>query len=154
TWGERTEMTPWGPRQRCEGVSVGYSCWNHLSPEGMRSQAAGLSRYQMFDAIARVLLSGQPEKVLAEFEERDQIILAAVQQNGSPRQGTPQHVLEEVNQALDDQLALITNLFDGSEGGAVVVPDTNALLYNPSLEDWTFDGIPRFTVLLLPTVLK
>src|SRR5262245_47728000 len=75
TWGERTEMTPWGPRQRCDGVSVGYSIWETLSPEGTRAQAAALSRYQAFAAIVRVLLAGQPQKVLNEFEEKELAIL-------------------------------------------------------------------------------
>jgi hypothetical protein len=154
TWGERTEMTPWGPRRRCDGVVVGYSIWKALSPEGTRAQAAALSQYQAFAVIVRVLLSGQPQKVLAEFNANDGAILAAIQQNAAPQGGNPQDVLEKVNQALDGQLALITNLFDGPGGEAVVVPDTNALLFNPNLEDWAFDGINRFTVVLLPTVLK
>jgi predicted ribonuclease YlaK len=35
----------------------------------------------------------------------------------------------------------------------VYVPDTNALLHNPAVEDWTFAEAPRFTVLLLPAVV-
>src|SRR5262245_49058309 len=79
TWGERTEMTPWGPRLRCDGVSIGYSAWKALSPEGNRFQATVLSRYQAFAAVARVLLSGQPQKVLAAFDNSDRTILAAIQ---------------------------------------------------------------------------
>jgi hypothetical protein len=36
----------------------------------------------------------------------------------------------------------------------IFVPDTNALLHNPDLEKWQFDGHKRFTVLLLPTVMQ
>jgi hypothetical protein len=154
TIGGRTEMTPWGPREHGGGVSMGYSIWKALSPEGTRAQAAALSRYQAFAAIIRVLLVGQPQKVLKEFDDKNQVILTAIQQNSWPQGATPQDVLAKVNQALDVQLALITNLFDGSGGEAVVVPDTNALLFNPNLEDWAFDGISRFTVILLPTMLK
>jgi hypothetical protein len=154
TWGERTEMTPWGPRQHGGGVSVGYSVWEALSPEGTRAQAAALARYQAFAAIVRVLLAGQPQKVLKEFDDKDGAILAAIQQNSWPQGATPQDVLAKTNQALDGQLALVTNLFDGSGGEVVIVPDTNALLFNPNLEGWTFDGISRFTIVLLPTVLK
>jgi len=154
TIGGRTEMTPWGPRERGGGVSMGYSMWKALSPEGTRAQAAALARYQAFAAVVRVLLAGQPQKVLKEFDDNDGAILAAIQQDSWPQGATTQDVLAKANQALDGQLALVTNLFDGSGGEAVVVPDTNALLFNPNLEDWAFDGIGRFTVILLPTVLR
>jgi hypothetical protein len=151
----RNQMGPYGSTRRRRGfLFVGYSIWKPLSPEGTRSQAAALSGYQAFAAIVRVLLTGQPQKVLSEFSEGDRVILGAIQQDISPRGQTPQDVLAEVNEALDAELALIANLFDASDGETVVVPDTNALLYNPSLEDWKFDGISRFTVVLLPTVLK
>ena len=34
------------------------------------------------------------------------------------------------------------------------MPDTNALLYNPKIESWAFQGISKFTILLLPSVLS
>jgi PhoH-like ATPase len=48
---------------------------------------------------------------------------------------------------------LVTGLYDGSGGEPVYVPDTNALLYNPTVEDWAFAEAPRFMVLLLPAVV-
>jgi predicted ribonuclease YlaK len=35
----------------------------------------------------------------------------------------------------------------------VYVPDTNALLHNPNLDQWKFKGIKRFTTVLTPAVL-
>src|SRR5262249_1027244 len=57
-------------------------------------------------------------------------------------------------EALDAQAALVANLYDASGGEPVYVPDTNALVLNPQLEDWRFEGVARFTVFLLPTVLQ
>jgi len=153
-FGGETRMGPWGPRRFGGGVSLGYSIWKPLSPEGTQAQAEALRRYQAFANIARTLLTGQPQNVLKQFDECDQIILAAVQQQGWPRRGTPRDALMEVQEALDSQQSAITNLYDGSDNSAVIVPDTNAFLYNTSLEDWTFDGISRFTMILLPTILK
>jgi predicted ribonuclease YlaK len=34
------------------------------------------------------------------------------------------------------------------------IPDTNALIYNPKLEGWSFEGSPQFVLLLMPTVLS
>ena len=63
-------------------------------------------------------------------------------------------MLNEVHEALESHLSSIANLYDSSDNSAVIVPDTNALLYNPSLEDWAFAGISSFTIILLPTILK
>jgi predicted ribonuclease YlaK len=35
----------------------------------------------------------------------------------------------------------------------VVIPDTNALLFNPDLQDWDFDSVGQFTLVLTTTVL-
>ncbi|HEV3383709.1 MAG TPA: PIN domain-containing protein [Gemmata sp.] len=152
--GGHRERTPWGLEEVGGGIIVGYSIWNPLSPEGTRAQSAALTRYQKFAAVTRLLLAGQPEKVLDEFAENDRDIIAAIQQTSSPQGTSPKDILAKINHSLDSQLTQITNLYDGLAGDVVVVPDTNALLFNPNLEDWVFDGISRFTVVLLPTLLK
>lgn len=35
-----------------------------------------------------------------------------------------------------------------------LVPDTNALLFNPSIENWTFPDLTRFVLVLTPAVLS
>ncbi len=153
-WGGEMQPAPWGHRRAPGFVAVGYSAWKPLSSEGTQAQSAALSRYQEFATLLRVLLVGQPQKVLAEFNEKDRVVVAAIQQVGSPSCSTPRDVLREANRAVDRQLALITNLYDGSSTETIVVPDTNALLFNPQLEDWTFEEMARFTIILLPTVLE
>ena len=36
----------------------------------------------------------------------------------------------------------------------MVIPDTNALLFNPDLQEWSFELVRQFTIVLLPTVLS
>jgi rRNA-processing protein FCF1 len=36
----------------------------------------------------------------------------------------------------------------------IIVPDTNALIDNPYIEQWSFENIDEFTVMLMPTVLS
>ena len=47
----------------------------------------------------------------------------------------------------------IEDLYDGSGGSPIYVPDTNALIFNPDLDLWTF-GADEFTLVLTPTVLN
>jgi len=35
-----------------------------------------------------------------------------------------------------------------------VIPDTNALLFNPELQEWSFELVRQFIIVLLPTVLS
>jgi predicted ribonuclease YlaK len=62
--------------------------------------------------------------------------------------------LAEAIEALQTQFNLLKNLYDPATGDVFCVPDTNALLYNPSLEKWGFDGVTSFTIVVPPTILS
>lgn len=149
----RMVSTPFGFERQTGSIVVGYSGWNALSAEATQAQSVALSEYEKFAMLARVLLQGQPQKIVAEFSAKDHFILSAIQQNRSPTHASSAEVLKAVNLSLDRQLALVSQLYDASTGEACIVPDTNALLFNPSLEDWRFNEFPSFTIVLLPTVL-
>ena len=152
-FGGELRHTPWGIQRAGGGIAIGSSAWKPLPPEGVQVQAAALEKYRHFAAVGGVLLREQPQKVLAEFEKRDKEILAAVQQKGPPSRASAEQVRQQVEAAVEAQLGLLASLYDGSDGATIIVPDTNALLFNPNLEDWSFPDATRFTVLLLPTVL-
>jgi predicted ribonuclease YlaK len=46
----------------------------------------------------------------------------------------------------------VKNLFGEEDNSPIYVPDTNALLFNPDLENWRFPDVPTFKVVLTPTV--
>jgi hypothetical protein len=152
--GGQFRMTPWGPERTGGMVIVGFSIWNPLSVEGTRVQAAALKKYQEFAGLARILLSEQPQTVLNSFNEQDRIALHAIHQQGTPHAADAVGVMRLVEAALERQLSLVSSLYDGSDKNTVIVPDTNALLFNPNLEDWDFDDVNQFTLILLPTILK
>ncbi|MHB8276467.1 MAG: PIN domain-containing protein [Candidatus Humimicrobiaceae bacterium] len=52
------------------------------------------------------------------------------------------------------QIKLLGNIYDQSSGRAIYVPDTNALLANPRIEQWRFAGVSEFEIILTPTVLS
>jgi predicted ribonuclease YlaK len=55
---------------------------------------------------------------------------------------------------LDQLVSLLQTLSNAGLGIAIIVPDTNALLYNPAIEDWRFDEAPKFRLVLTPPVLS
>jgi predicted ribonuclease YlaK len=59
---------------------------------------------------------------------------------------------KKTHEALDVIVSKIADLYDSSDGTPIYVPDTNAILANPELEEWKFGH--RFTIHLTPTVLR
>ena len=57
-------------------------------------------------------------------------------------------------QSLNAIIILLNNLYDASGGSADYVPEINALLYNPDIENWRFADTPRYTLALTPAVLS
>jgi hypothetical protein len=152
--GGRVEQTPWGPKTRGGVFVVGGNFWNPLPPEGAQAQAAVNKAYRLFAEIGRALLREQPAKIRTDFERLYKAIVSVIEQEGAPSFRSTDQVLAETRAAIGDQLDLIANLFDASDGTAILVPDTNALFFNPQLEDWSFGGVKQFTIVLLPTVLQ
>lgn len=127
--------------------------WEPLSQEGTQLQSKVLQDYRYFCDLMEVLLVEQPEQVKRDFEKsvkrtRDIIAQLATFLESS------EEAHEKVRDDIDFQVSLIDRLYDPSGGVHILVPDTNALLYNPDLEKWGFSKIPKFTIVLTPTVLS
>ena len=62
----------------------------------------------------------------------------------------------EARGALDGNMRevreILEPLLSRAEGPPIFVPDTNAILYWPAIEDWELAGADRFEVLLVPSV--
>lgn len=80
--------------------------------------------------------------------------MSVIDQQGFTYVATVEEARQQLDAALNKQMRLLPALHDSAEGEHVYVPDTNAFLYNPKLEDWKLDGSPRFVLLLTPTVLS
>ena len=62
--------------------------------------------------------------------------------------------MERAVGAIDTNVGLLEHLPGVSEEEVILVPDTNALIYNPSIEAWEFQGFARFCIILTPTVIS
>jgi len=117
-------------------------------------QAELLEKYRRFHEVINVLLSNQPKDTLAELSKVNKILLNTIEQNNYTWCKKTTEELDKAVQALKMQCKLLNRLYDPFEGEVIFVPDTNALIYNPNLESWTFLECPQFSLFLLPTVLS
>ncbi len=135
-------------------IRSGSHWWQPLGTEGSRLRSKLREEYQRFHALMACLLHKQPSAVQQSVTDTSRQIKEVVDQEGSTWVKSTSEAYQRFEEAIETQLHLLTALYDGSEGEHVFVPDTNALLYNPHLEDWRFQGSRRFTLLLMPTVLS
>jgi hypothetical protein len=127
--------------------------WIPLPVEARREQGRALDIYRRHSALVRTLLRGQPATVSNLAAHADYTIGEALQQDGSTLYDSPQEAFDAASKALDTQLELVSHLPAADNPPLVVVPDTNALLANPHLDQWSF-AVQPFSVVLVPSVLK
>lgn len=133
--------------------AYGNYAYNKLDDDGRQIQANLLEKYRRFYTLITVLTQDQPKDTIKELSQADKILTRTIEQSQTWRKTTIE-AFDEANQALQAQQTLLNRLYDPSQGEPTYVPDTNALLYNPKLENWKFSETPNFTLVLLPTVLS
>ena len=134
-------------------IGVHHS-WGALDLETNRLKSRLLADYDHFIALVRSLLREAPEAVRSEVESSDDEIRAIIDQTHLTWHATPDEALSSASKHFEQLLQFVNHLYDSSEGSWLFVPDTNALLYNPALERWSFADVPRFEIILVPTVLS
>jgi hypothetical protein len=133
--------------------AYGNYAYRELQEAGRQVQAKLLEEYRRFNSLLKTLLREQPKDVLEQLSEAETVMLRTIEQQRTWCK-TPQEALARATEALQTQFTLLKNLYDPSTGDIFYVPDTNALLYNPALEKWEFDGGASFTLVFTPTILS
>jgi PIN domain len=132
----------------------GNYAWNQFNAEAIQIQAKILEEYRRFFAVVRTLLREQTEGALGKLEQADSTILEVIQQQATVYTDDADKYFKRAITALESQVELLEGLYGPSDAKPFVVPDTNALIFNPDLEKWKFDGTPQFTLVLIPAVLS
>ena len=65
----------------------------------------------------------------------------------------PKGALDKAIESLDEIQEVIDSLYSNEEG-VLLLPDTNALLYNHELNKWRYSEYECFTMILVPSVLS
>jgi hypothetical protein len=128
--------------------------WSPLDLDGQRLQSKLLEDYRRLFATLFVLLIHQPPDALNSLKQANITILKLINQTGATYLATSQEAFDEGEKAYKSLLVLIARLYDTDRGEIILVPDTNALLYNHQLDKWTFDFAQPFVLFFVPAVLS
>jgi hypothetical protein len=128
--------------------------WNDLSTEGKQKRSALFTRFNNFCEMVEFILAKQPDDIIYEFSEHRSEIHDYITQNNQVWISSTKEVFQKVVESLNRLLSLIDFNYSNSFDSVIVVPDTNALLFNPNIEEWSFQEFEKYDLLLLPTVLS
>lgn len=131
----------------------GHYAWDPLTDAGRQVQADALERYRRLEGLFRVLLREQPDDALRDFVQHHAEVTDFLQHQGSLFKDSPKVYFDRATSALDSELELLKRLYSHTEGRAIFVPDSNALIHNPHLEKWGFADAPQFSLVIVAPVL-
>lgn len=128
--------------------------WNNLPPDGKKIQAALLPEVDRFGELVLSLSQNLPNKAQRDLSNTLQRIRNTIDQHGATSWGTKNEAVIGFRGLIAKVITTLENFCATSQDIALVIPDTNALLGNPDIEHWEFDGVAHFTIILTPTILS
>lgn len=127
--------------------------WQALPPAGKQLQTRLLSEHVRLSALIGVLIQTLPQDARQLCENANRTVRELIEQNQFTIHGTNEDAILEIQSELASLLKILIEYLGMSDGFAIVVPDTNALLFNPDIETWDFRSADQIELVLLPTVL-
>jgi hypothetical protein len=127
--------------------------WNNLSPEGLRLQDEIYKEYNHFCELIEFLLSNRKPQTFDEFLECKREILPLILQNERVWESDLSCYKERIHILLNKQFSILNSIKPRSSPSNLFIIDTNALIYNPKIEEYDF-GLDSIIILLVPSVLQ
>lgn len=128
--------------------------WEDLEPEGRSLQSRLLNDYARWRELSSAVLSGSAESVVRDLSLAQEHVHEMLDQSGQTYYANVGEARSGLEERFVEIKRILEPLRSGGVGSALVIPDTNALLHDPRLEDWAFEDFPQFELVLLPTVLS
>ena len=124
-----------------------------LDQRGRALQARLQREHSRFAAFARFLWGHASGESRREADYATKTVRDTIDQSEWTFTSSTAQALDEALEALSEQVEAVKALYDPTPGEPVFVPDANAIVWNPQLEDWSFEGAPRFSIVLTSTLL-
>lgn len=131
----------------------GYHFWKELSEEGKQLQSKLIQQYSRLNSILTPLIDLLSETDRHTWSDDQNTIIQVIQQEGNTWIKSTQGALDKVDEAFSSLNALLGYIHSDKEKH-LFIPDTNALLDNPNMAEWKFEGVEHFIVVLMPTILS
>lgn len=128
--------------------------WTPLSAEGKQCQRSLANSIAQFSNIASAICFDFPtgdKQLMNRYLEE---LREAIDQNGTTWWKSKDEAISGFNTIASNIVSLFQTYFSPSSPNTLAICDTNALLANPDLENWTFDDIDHITIILTPAVLS
>ena len=130
--------------------------WDPLDPAAVPTLGAARDASHRWSETGRLTISIAAPEHLEEFDEHIetcQRVLVRSKGAAGPPASTPAGVVTAVESAIARQVALMEGLPGAVEPSeTMVVPDTNALLQDPNLEEWVLGNGP-VAITIVPQVI-
>lgn len=128
--------------------------WKSLKPAERRLQSRLYREYHRFYRLvcATVHGGGQLHDVARALGEAHNTVEGFIQRERSKSSTGPEAARDAVD-ALSEQLEILDGVH-GDHEETILVPDTNALYWNPKLEAWRVPSGDRFLIAITPTVIQ
>lgn len=154
---QHSNIYRWNDPNDNEYVAVfstsGNHAWKDLSVDARRLQSKLLQEFNMFSSLVGSLLHEQSDDTLQSYREFTGELSKLIQQNSLTWYENTSEALASGTTAIQGILDLINRLYSAS-AEALFVPDSNALISNPAIEQWSFPNTDRFSVVFTATVLS
>jgi len=131
----------------------GNQFWNGLPPAGKQVQTQLLPEIDRFSELVRVLSRNLPTTAQQGLTDTLEQVRNAVEQSTSTWWKTPDEAVQGFRELADGVVTTLAEYFGATTDTVLAIPDTNALIANPDIEHWQFDGFQQFQIVLTPTVL-
>ena len=133
---------------------AGDQSWDDLPPGGKQIQARLLPEVDRFAELLQTLTQNLPIGAQQDMRGSLKAMRSAIEQNGPTWWKTSNEAVRGFRELIESIIKVLDDYSGGSSGAVLAIPDTNALLGNPDIEHWQFEGDRSFTVILTPTVLS
>lgn len=120
-------------------VPINPWTWDPLPAGALLALGAARAHADAWLMLARGVIAAAASEYLEDFDSESDVVRSVYIRDSSAKApaGDPARVIQEVDAALSKQLQIVESLPGAVEPGALlVIPDTNALLQDPALEDW------------------
>jgi PIN domain len=136
---------------------VAWDVWKWSFPaEATPARRAAAQLLDRWVDLARRLLAAAAPETVADFDEHISVLRAPVDLSSSadgPGAAESAAAAAHIQAGLAEQVQLLEGVLDVENAAELwLVPDTNALLMNPALEEW--DGDEPATIVIVPQVMR
>lgn len=131
--------------------------WGPLAPSGQKLVGDARKLLDLWLRRAELAIGATAPDLITEFHIESEVLRTVVDRSKyskGPVAPTITETLISIRRALDAQEAVIESL-PSAQGPLenIIIPDTNALLFNPEIEKWELEN-PPYTIVLVPQIIR